>query len=310
MKRRNQTVLLTTIVSVIALQTQAALIVNDTWIDGTRNDPASPAYSENGVDVDFDGDIESVWFKGGAGTLTPVVNGPMTGSGYGASSASWYTYFTPAAVPVTLANPGDQFRLTWRFTPNGVNASSTAQGFNLALALTPAASRVTADASVPSAAYQGYAMQMNMATTLGNANPFQLRKWTLAGSGALLGTSGNYTSLANGATTGNAGYTSGTLYTFELTLTRNGASGLDILSTMTGGTLNNSGTASVSFTDNTPGTFAFDTFDVRPSSEAATATSFDTSLFRIELLQVPEPTIAALMGLGLMALIGARRERR
>jgi hypothetical protein len=305
-------VVIATIASAVVLQTQAGIIVNDTWIDGTRNDPASPVYSENGTDSDADGNIESIWLKGGGGTLAPTgAGGPLQGVGFGTGSASWYTYFTPAGSPVTLANTGDQFHLTWKFTPNGVNTGSTAQGFNLALALTPpSATRPTADASVPSAAYQGYAMQMNMAAVLGNANPFQLRKWTLAGSGALLGTSGNYTSLANGATTGNTGYTSGVLYTFDLTLTRNGANGLDIVSTMSGGSLNNTGTATVSYTDNAPGTFAFDTFDIRPSKESDSATSIDTSLFRVELIQTPEPTVTALMGLGIFGLIASRRMRR
>jgi hypothetical protein len=286
-------------------------IVNNTWIDGDRTDPAAPVYAENngvvGVDADGDGNLESAVFKGGAGALTVTAGGPLVGSGYGASSASWYTYFTPAATPVTLANPGDQLRFTWAFTPINVNTQNTSQSFLLALALTPTASRVTADASVPSAAYQGYAMFMNMGQTLGNSNPFQLRKWTLAGSGALLGTSGNWGALANGATAGNHGYDSSTSYTLVMSLTRNGAGGLDIVSTMTGGTLNNAGSATVSFTDSAPGTFTFDTLDIRPSNNTGTADEFDTSLFRFEFNQVPEPSSIALVGIGLAGFVWARR---
>ena len=41
----------------------AAVLVNDTWQDGTRTDPASPTYSENGTDTDADGNLESAWFQ-------------------------------------------------------------------------------------------------------------------------------------------------------------------------------------------------------------------------------------------------------
>ena len=37
------------------LPASAVEIVNDTWIDGNRNQPASPTYSENGTDADADG---------------------------------------------------------------------------------------------------------------------------------------------------------------------------------------------------------------------------------------------------------------
>jgi len=299
-----------------SLSGYANILVNDNWTDGTRTDPnsaATPPYAENngvvGTDTDADGNLESAWFKGGAGTLT-AASGSITGSGMGASSASWYTYFTPSATPATLVNPGDSLHITWQFTPTGVNVGSTAQGFNLAVGLTPTASRVTADASIPSAAYKAYAMQMNMATVLGNANPFQLREWSLAGSGALLGTSGNYTTLAGGGVNGNTGYTSGTLYTFDMTFTLNASLGLDITASMSGGSLNNSGTESVSFTDTTPNTLSFDTFDVRPSSEAASATSIATSLFEVQFTPAPEPTSLALGGFGLLALMGYHRNNR
>jgi hypothetical protein len=291
------------------------VLVNDTWLDGTRTDPAAPAYAENngivGTDADSDGKLESAWFKGGGGTLTPVgAGGPLRGSGYGTGSASWYTYFTQPGTPVTLGTAGEALRLTWVFTPSGVNANNANQGFNLAVVLAP--TRVTGDASVPSAAYLGYASLMNMGVTLGNANPFQLRRWaTPGGSGALLGTSGNWTSVGNGATSGNHGYDSDTQYTYEMTLTRNALNGLDIVSTMTGGTLNGSGSATVSWTDTaaTQG-FSFDMFDIRPTSEATTAITFDTSLFQIEFTRVPEPSSAALAGLAALSLALYRRVRR
>jgi hypothetical protein len=288
----------------------AATLVNDTWIDGSDSDPASPAYSESGVDADVDGNLESAWFQGGGGTLDPVAaGGPLRGTVTG-SSSSWTTYFTPEASPVTLANTGDALRVTWAFTPTGVNAGNTSQDFRLAVVDSPSAARISANGSPGSSTYSGYAMFMNMGPTLGNSNPFQLREHD--NNGALLSGSGDWLALANGVPNGAAGYTSGTQYTYTMLITRNAANGLDIVSTMSGGTIGGSGTATVSFTDATPsgGNFSFDTFAVRPSSNTGTADQFDTSLFRVEFLPaVPEPATLAMAGVMAVALAAVRRRR-
>src|SRR5215212_373550 len=86
----------------------AATIVNDTWLDGTDTDPASPVYSEYSVDADSDGNLESAWFRGGDGTLDPTgAGGPERGkfsAPTSTSSASWTSYFTHEGTPVTLVN--------------------------------------------------------------------------------------------------------------------------------------------------------------------------------------------------------------
>ena len=53
---------------------------------------------------------------------------------------------------------------------------------------------------------------------------------------------------------------------------------------MTGGSLNNVGSAALTFTDPTPNTFTFDTFGVRPSSATDSATNFDSTLFKVEFI--------------------------
>jgi len=295
----------------------AATIVNDTWKDGNDTDPASPVFSEYGVDSDADGDLESPWYQGGAGSLNPVgAGGPERAdlTGTGGSSASWTTYFTPPATPVTLANAGDFVKVTWVFTPSNVNASNTSQNFRFAVLGTPSAARLTANGAPGSAAYNGYGMFANMGQTLGNSNPFRLEKRAVA-SGDPLATSGNWSALATtGAASGNHGYDSGTQYTLEWLMTRNASSGLDIDVKMTGGTLDNDGTAEVAFTDSAPGSlggFAFDTFALRPSGESSTASIFDTSLFRVEtntVAGVPEPASLILIGVG--ASLAALRRRR
>lgn len=276
----------------------AAILVNDRWGDGTDSDPASPAYSEMGVDADTDGDLESAWFQGGGGTLDPAgAGGPLAGS-VSTGSSSWTTYFTPEASPVTLANAGDSLRVTWVFTPRTVNAGNTSQDFRLAVVDSPAASRLAANGAPGSGTYTGYGMFMNMGPTLGNSNPFQLREHD--GNGALLSGSGDWLALANGVATNATGYASDTQYTYVMTLTRNASSGLDIVSTMSGGSIGGAGTATVSSTDATP-SFTFDTFTLRPSSASGTAAQFDTSLFRVEFTSVPEPATLSLCGFAAIA---------
>lgn len=286
--------------------THGALLVNDRWADGTDSDPASPTYSEMGVDGDADTDLESAWFQGGGGTLDPAAaGGPLSGS-VSTGSSSWTTYFTPEASPVTLSSAGQQLKVTWVFTPRTVNGGNTSQDFRLAVVDSPAAQRLAANGAPGSGAYSGYAMFMNMAPTLGNSNPYQLREHD--GNGAILGTSGDWLALANGVATGAAGYASDTQYTYVLTLTRNGASGLDIVSTMSGGNLGGTGSVSVAFTDATP-SFTFDTFTLRPSSASGTAAQFDTSLFRVETLTVPEPATLGLCGVAMLAGLAATRRK-
>ena len=58
---------------------------------------------------------------------------------------------------------------------------------------------------------------------------------------------------------------------------------------MTGGSLNNTGSATVSYSDSAPNTFTFDTFGVRPSDAADSAASFDTTLFEVEFIPGATP---------------------
>ncbi len=287
--------LLGTCLLTAGLSTQAQVLLNDTWADGSRTEQNLPT--------------ESQWFNGGTGaTLTPSVGHLVMGVP-ATSSASWTTYFAAEGSEATLANTGDTIKLTWTFTPANVNLNNTSQNFRLALVNTPGADRLAADGAPGTAAYTGYGMFMNLGQTLGNSNPFRLMERNVA-SGAMLGTSGDWAGLANGATSGNHGYDSGTAYTLEMTLTRNALSGLDFLVTMTGGTLNNSGSASLTFTDATPNSFSFDTFSLRPSGASTTADSFDTTLVKVELSQVPEPTAATLLGMGLLGIYSAYRRSR
>lgn len=300
----------------VAASASAALIVNDTWRDGTRTDPAPPTYSENGVDSDADGDLESAWFTSNAAgaTVTPGHYAQATASG----STSWSTYFTPESSPITLANTGDTLKVTWVFKPAGVAndaTSNTGQNFRLAVVNSPSAARVATD-TAPGAPgvenYLGYAMFMNMDQTLRRSTPFQLMERT-AGTAAFLGTGADWVGLVDDGATNDPGYASGTEYTYTMTMVRNAVAGLDIVSRMQGTGLGplGQGFLQVSFTDPTPSSFVFDMFGIRPSGSATSATSFDTSLFRVEgPIAVPEPTALCLFGLGCIGALGGLRRRK
>lgn len=292
----------------------AGVVVNDTWIDGTDDDPASPVFSENGVDVDNDGDIESVWFQGGGGELNPAgPGGPLQmvldGGPSGTSSSSWTTYFTPEGSEVNLAAPGQTLRLTWIFSTNDVNASNGSQNFRLALVDSPASSRIDTNGTPGNAAYKGYGIFANMGETFGHSDPFELVERTNPDlASALLSSSGSWEDddlAAKTGTNGNHGYDDNTTYTLIMELTRTPADELTVSATISGGTINGTGSMTVTSTDPTPQSFIYDTFALRPSSAATTTDQFDTHLFRVQL--VPEPASALLFALGAACMAFVRR---
>jgi len=298
----------------LASSVRANILVNDTWLDGTRTDPASPTYAENngivGVDMDLDGDIESTWYRGGTGTFDPVgPGGPLRGDlgAGGTSSGSWTTYFAPSGTSVNLMDVGDQLKVTWAFSLQNVGAENGSQNFRIALVDTPEAARLTANGSPSSSTYGGYGMLNNMGVTLGRTTPFRIveRADPLTSSALLSSTSSWVTGADASATVGDPGYVDGTLYTFVMSLTRT-AAGLDIASSIAGGSLN----LAVSYSDPTPSTYSYDTFSLRPSSAVGTAQIWDTSLLQIEFVDVPEPSSIVLAGLGGFLLALWRRMRR
>ncbi len=293
-----------------ALVSRAATVVNDTWLDGNDTEPASPTFSENGVDGDLDGDIESAWYKGGAGTLDPVgAGGPERGFGFGGSSASWTTYFTPEGSEVNLTQAGDSLKVTWVFKTGDVNASNTSQNFRLALVDSPAVARVNADGSPGTSSYNGYGMFNNMGETFDRSNPIQIKERAGA-SGAFLSGSSDWADVGTfGGADGNVGFADDTSYTMEMTITRNGSANLDIVSTITGGNINGTGSVSATASDVAPnnGSYKFDTFGVRPTNETTTSTIFDTTLFKVEFNRIPEPASAMMMALVGLAGLAVRR---
>jgi hypothetical protein len=285
---------------------------NDTWQNGSRTNPPPPLYADNNgtsvVNNDASSYPDSAWFASNSASLTVAGPGDLRAAVPG-SSLSQYTYFTTPTTPVTLANVGDELKITWVFTPSTI-AVNTSQGFNLALVNTPNGSRSAGDGSIANANFtNGFAMFMNMSSTMGNGNSFQLRKWGLASAGALLGTSGNWTALTNGVASGTTGYASGTQYTFVYDLTMT-AGGLQVASSMSGGSIGGTGSISDTYVDPSISTASFDTFDVRANGNATGPAQVDSSLFKVEFITVPEPSTVMLVGAGLGLMLALARRRR
>ena len=287
--RRVADILVLSLLTSLAASASATVLVNDTWKDSSRTDPASPTYSENGTDADADGNLESAWFRGGAGTISIVTNPPSTdqlllGTVEDASSSSWTTYFTPEANPVTLVGPGDQFKITWVFTPSVINASNTSQGLRIGIVDSPAA-RLTADGTPGTAAYAGYDVALNFGTMFNRNGALQLEERAApATASAFLSASSSWTSLGNVGTRGQEGFLSGSNYTFTFTATLVSGGALEVIASVSGANIGGTGFLSFTNTDATPNSLAFDTFGLRPSSGAVSATNFATRLFKVEYI--------------------------
>ncbi len=311
----------------LSARAQTNILVNDTWRAGNLITPAVPTYAENdgvtGTDADADGDLSSAWFKGGGGTLAVVTNHtPVTGPNImegvtSGSSQHWYTYFTQSGSPVTLS-AGQEMKVTWAFTPNGVGSQNGNSALVVSLGLTPNGTRVTGNGSLPQANYtNAWTALMNMGTFFGTT-PIKLAKWTLAGSGSLAGTAGNYSSptLASGGASLTTGYANNIQYTYVMDLNMT-LSGLQVTETMSGGSgtlaLGGSGTISATYLDTSfaGSSVSYDTFVIRPANNTSTANTFDTSLFQVEKISViPEPSTVALITMGLGLIVGVIRRRR
>jgi len=295
------------------LSSRAQILVNDTFQDSNRTDPAAPTYTENGTDSDADGDIESAWYRSGTGSATTMSPGHMVNAAGAASSMSLTTYFAPGASTVSLNNVGDKLSLTWVFKPSGVTTTGTGNQ-DMRLAIVNSGTKLTGDATPASQIYSGYGIFFNMrAGTLGNASSLRVMEWATAGvANNLLSTAAAWSQDASTASVVGTtpGFTSDNTYTLNWSITKT-ATGADITQSITdsGGTLDGDGVLDVSYSDTTAQTLSFNTFGIRPGTPEATATSFDTTQFKVEFVPAPEPGVTALVGVGIAGLIAMRRNR-
>jgi hypothetical protein len=267
----------------LPVSASGAVLVDDSWSDGTRDDTTLPE--------------ESAWFASATGTpAVPTLSaaaGSLTGNvrmfETNLASRLWITHFAPAGNPVTLG-PGDALKITLSFTPNNLPATApTSRGlrFGLFNFSEPGAAQVSADGfstgagtGAPGANVTGYILNMNFAQTLIN-NPLQIMKRTDLPTNNLMGASAVFTALGSGGNpTNGGGFRSGAQYTFEFSARR-----LEAATEITTKFSDDVGWAiSHTVADATNPTFSFDGLAIRPNGVADTADSFTFARFKAETI--------------------------
>jgi hypothetical protein len=250
-----------------------AVLVDDSWIDGTRDDTNLPE--------------ESAWFANntlGSPTLT-VETGALTGNilmfGTNSSSRLWITHFTEPAMPADLA-VGEKLTVSAVFTLANVGTSAN-RGIRIGLFnfSESGAARVTADGfstgagtGAPGAFVSGYMLSAQIAQTLA-ANPLQISKRTDTNNVNLMGAAGVYTTISSGGQAG-PGFIDGQPYQLDFTA-KHGDGWVEITTTFSD---TNGWSTSHTATDSLNPYFRFDGFALRPATVEDTANSFTFTRFK------------------------------
>jgi pectate lyase len=252
---------------------RAAVLLDDTFADGARNNQNLPT--------------DSAWYVSSGASWTTSVNAMSLAMS--STAILGVSYFgINSTTPVSLS-VGDTLTVSVRFTFNSIAAGNTSGGFRVGAfdfadsTLSP--KWATADLSSNSgqgSGVQGYALFQSFGTTFNNSSPMDIRKRTTISDSSLLGTSGDYTSLGvgPGGTNGFAGFIAGAQYLLQLSLQRTASSSLAIAASWQNVT--NGATLSTSYTDTSATNFNFDGIAVRPSNATSTATTITFNEVRVD----------------------------
>ena len=206
-----------------ALKVPTTLVLDDTWSSGVNTNQNLP--------------MSSAWWASTPGTLTAVTSN-MTFTVAG-SALQAITYFTPDtnSPPIQL-NIGDTLTATFKFIPSGIPPNGTSsQGFRFGLFDFADGNnnpkRISGDgfgSSSQGSGVAGYALFGKVYGKFSDATPIDVRKRINLADGSLLGTSGDFTSLAKDSLTTNSfgGFANLTPYSLQFVLQRTGLNSIVI----------------------------------------------------------------------------------
>jgi PEP-CTERM motif-containing protein len=293
-----------------ATTARAAIIVNDSWADGGRDNGADP--------------LDTNWWTSSASAGIEVSVGSM-GLVTGASSGRGIHGIFPTQ---TLANVGDSLVATYTFTTPATIGPTTGAGvFRVGLFDTLGRAgldaNITSSSGSPSSLYgyyvagtvglPGYMLDMDLGTGTEDLNFRQLDTPVNVPSqtptGRLMGTTTGFTNISPSGPDGVYAFAANTTYTGSMTLTRISATQMQVSGSL--------GSATHSVTD------TFDSVDVGMLAFWANSGAFgssgtpgdanngiDFSNIKIEFIPIPEPATLSLLGLGLLLLANGRRRAR
>jgi hypothetical protein len=293
------------IFSLASASVTAAVIVNDSWADGGR---------DNGADA-----LDSNWWTSSSSSGIEVSVGSL-GLVTGTSGRGIHTVFPTQ----TLANVGDKLVATYTFTSPATIGSGATGGFRVGLFDTLSRTGLDADVAsssgtpnpvygyfaTPTAALPGYMMDMDVGT---GAEDLSFRQHDTAQTattptGRLMGTTTGFTQISPTGPDGAYTFAPNTTYTGSLTITRTSATEMQLNGAL--------GSATHTVTDAfDSASFGMLAFWANSNIFGSSATpgeannGIDFSNVQIELVPVPEPS-AVFMTVTLAAAPALLRRRR
>jgi hypothetical protein len=281
--------------------TRAALIVNDSFADGGRDNGADP--------------LDSSWWASSSINGIEVAAGSL-GMVTGTSGRGIHTVFPTQ----TLANVGDKLVATYTFTTPATIGSGGAGAFRVGLFDTLGRGELNSDItassgspnpvyglfSTPTDALPGYMLDMDVGTGSEDINFRQhdIVPTAATPTGRLMGTTSGFTSISPSGPDGAYAFAPNTSYTGSLTITRTSATDIELTGTL--------GSATHTVTDTfDSANYGMLAFWANSNMFGASATpgeannGIDFSNVRVDYIPVPEPG-TALLGVVAMMLLGAQ----
>jgi hypothetical protein len=246
---------------------QAAVVVDDKWVDGSRAEQKLPT--------------KSAWFSSNPTNLIASPGKLTVWSG--TNSRQFMTYFEPAGSPASLAKAGDTMTATLQFSPSEVTSENNSRNLRFGLFDSSEAKRMTADSTPSGNGFKGYAVFLNFGQTFGTPNALKINSRTNINNADLLGASVAYANIDSSGQPANhsRAFTNGGSYTFEFSVKRTGEKTMQIRTVITGGGLSITNTAEDKGVSG-PICAKFDTFAIRSYSADMTAARFELTEFKVE----------------------------